>query len=338
MKKRWFGILATAMTASVLLAGCRGKAETYEENETVITEEAEAFGFSYHFADKAEAEKCYLSNEEYFKGFSECDIQYKTQDKNGTIEGLKKIGASQMLEFSDDEKASIKKTMDEMKAELESNGYTIPDMGEITLIKSTQDEECGSGAYTHGTQIYIGQLLTDYICSDDEGAHIYGKCILWHEMFHCLTRNNPDFRKDMYGIIHFTVQDKDFELPPSVFEKYISNPDVEHHNSYATFEIDGKKIDCFAALIATVPFENEGDSFFSCMSTALVPVDGSDVYYLPEDADNFWEIFGKNTGYVIDPEECLADNFSYALTYGIDGMEYENPEIIKAILDYLSKK
>ncbi len=53
-------------------------------------------------------------------------------------------------------------------------------------------------------------------------------------------------------------------------------------------------------------FEKAGDRFFDSGTTALVPIDGTDKYYTPEDADNFDEVFGKNTGYVIDPEECLA--------------------------------
>ena len=28
-----------------------------------------------------------------------------------------------------------------------------------------------------------------------------------------------------------------------------------------------------------------------------------------------WEVFGENRDYVIDPEECMADNFAYALTF-----------------------
>ena len=296
---------------------------------------AKEAGIKYHFADRDEAVSCFLSNEDYFNGFSPCDIQYKTQDKNGTIEEVKEFGASQMEEFTDEEKAAFEKALDEMISELSKKGYSLPEIDEITFIKSTQEEECGSAAYTHGTQIYLGQVVVDLICSDNEEDKQYGEMILWHEIFHCLTRSNPDFRKDMYSIIHFTVQDKEYELPPSVFAKFISNPDVEHHNSYATFRINGEDKECFTALIALKPFEKKGDSFFECMSTALVPADGSDTYYLPEDADNFWEIFGKNTDYVIDPEECMADNFSFALTYGADGKEYANPEIINEILDYL---
>ena len=61
-------------------------------------------------------------------------------------------------------------------------------------------------------------------------------------------------------------------------------------------------------------------------------------WYTPEQASNFDEVFGTNTGYVIDPEECMADNFSFAVVYGDKGPEgngYPNPEIIEAIGEYL---
>jgi len=46
-------------------------------------------------------------------------------------------------------------------------------------------------------------------------------------------------------------------------------------------------------------------------------------------------VFGRSTGCVVDPEECMADNFSFAMAYGPDGAEYPNPEIIEAILEYI---
>ncbi len=75
-------------------------------------------------------------------------------------------------------------------------------------------------------------------------------------------------------------------------------------------------------------------------ATVLVPVDGTDVYYTREEASNFDEVFGTNTGYVTDPEECMADNFAYAMLYGMkgnDGNGYPNPEIIQGIIDYLKR-
>ncbi len=157
---------------------------------------------------------------------------------------------------------------------------------------------------------------------------------------HCLTRYNPKFRADMYLLIHFTVTDTEYKIPPSVLERYISNPDVEHHNSYATFMIDGKPIDCFTAYITKDSYAKAQSSFMSNEATVLVPIDGSDVYYDKEQASNYDEVFGTNTGYVTDPEECLADNFAYAMLYGMKGdvgKGYPNPEIISGIIDYLKR-
>ena len=39
--------------------------------------------------------------------------------------------------------------------------------------------------------------------------------------------------------------------------------------------------------------------------------------------------------YVVDPEETMADNFSFAVIYGLDGKKYETPEIIQAIDELL---
>ncbi len=91
---------------------------------------------------------------------------------------------------------------------------------------------------------------------------------------------------------------------------------------------------CFVAFISTEHFEKAGDTFFDNMATALVPTDGTDTYYISEDAENFYEIFGENTDYTIDPEECMADNFSFAMYYGLDHT-YANPEIIEYIINRL---
>ncbi len=67
------------------------------------------------------------------------------------------------------------------------------------------------------------------------------------------------------------------------------------------------------------------------METGLVPTDDLSVMYTLDDAANFWQVFGRNTDYVVDPEETMADNFSYAILYGTEGREYPTPEIIQAI-------
>ena len=302
----------------------------------------------YRFADLKEARNLYLSNTEYLNNFNQYDLDYKLNKKNATLEEFKTFGVSQMLEFTDEEKELISKQIKEMEKTLENQNLSLPFNEEIIFIKSTQKEENGSVAYTHGTQIYLGEEFMYQMEDMDENIRQKFSVhqTFWHELFHCMTRANKTFRKDMYSIIHFTIMDKDFTIPKSISEISISNPDVEHHDSYATFNINGKDIDCYIVFTASKPFINPGDSFFNCMQTCIVPIDSKGEFYLSKDAINFWEIFGKNTSYVIDPEECLADNFSYAILNEEFGnyvvckyfeLNFKNPEIIEKIINYLKK-
>ena len=300
----------------------------------------------YRFADLKEAQTLYLSNTEYFKNLTPFELEYKLNKKNATLEEYKTFGVSQMLEFTDNEKELMSKQIIDMENTLKNQNLSLPFFEEIIFIKSTQNEENGSLAYTHGTQIYLGEKFIEKMGDIEQkiSTKFFVNNILWHELFHCITRMNKTFRKKMYEIIHFTVMEKDFIIPESVYDISISNPDVEHHDSYATFNINGKNIDCYMVLTASKPFNKPGDSFFHCIQTCIVPIDSKGEFYLPENATNFWEIFGKNTNYVIDPEECLADNFSYAMLnneyekyIGIKMKElnFKNPEIIEKIINYL---
>ena len=128
-------------------------------------------------------------------------------------------------------------------------------------------------------------------------------------------------------------------MPPCVSDKYFHNPDVEHHDAYATFMIDGKETDCYLLWICPEDYAKANDVAGFNTETVLVPIDGTDTYYTMDQATNIDEVFGINTNYLTDPEECMADNFAYAMTYGIEGRDgngYPNPEIIQGIIDIMS--
>ena len=42
-------------------------------------------------------------------------------------------------------------------------GYALPPTDGIVFAKTTMAEECGAGANTHGTQIYMGERLAQSI-------------------------------------------------------------------------------------------------------------------------------------------------------------------------------
>lgn len=332
----------TAETTTTSTTATESTTESTTENTTTTetTAEKPEAHIAHRYATAEEGLSLMLANDAYYAGFTQNDIDFKMQMTGASMEDYLEFASKQVLVFSEKEKAYLDARIAHMEETLNSNGYVLPPLEEIVFIKTTMLEEAGAGGYTHGTQIYLGEdVLSMFI----DNAQIpfyqkYAEEILWHELFHCLTRCNPDFRKAMYSLINFTVTGTDFQLPPSVLEYHISNPDVEHHDAYATFIINGQEIDCFTDLVTTKHFAEARSSFFSCNTTALIPVDGTDTYYTPEQAENFDDVFGTNTGYVIDPEECMADNFALAMNYGMNGADntgYPNPEIVEGIIDYM---
>lgn len=292
--------------------------------------------FGYRFADAAEASSLLLSNRDYYENLNQNDLNFRMQKLGATLEELEAFAAEQTLDFTDEEKAAVDDEMAFIEAACLECGYHLPATDGIVFCKTTTAEECDAGGgYTHGTQVYLGQDILDYGISDDPEDRLFFREVVTHELFHCLTRNHPEFRAAMYAILGFTVEDADYDFAPAIREKIISNPDVEHHNSHAAFEIDGEMRECAVVFTTGKPFEKPGDRFFDDMVTGLVPIDDLSTMYIADDATNFWDVFGENMNYVIDPEETLADNFSFAIVYGTDSAEYATPAIIEAIDAYL---
>lgn len=314
-------LLALIVAAALLLVPCAAFAEAQ---------------IPYHCADLEEGIELLTGNTDYINGYTQNDLDFRVQKTGSTLDDWYALAESSVQEYTDEEKAVLDEAMAAIEKILADNGYTLPAIDQIIFVKTTQAEEGGSGAYTHDNEIYVNDHSTR------NGASLGLQELICHELFHTLTRNNPEFREAMYSLIHFTVHDEDYVIGPSIMEYFVSNPDVGHHNASAVFTINGEPTECFMAIITNRHFDPtlEHDSFFRALETVLIPVDNTDTYYTIDQATDFWDVLGHNTGYVIDPEECLADNFAYALVYGMDGPDgegYENPEIIAGMIDYLKK-
>ncbi len=154
---------------------------------------------------------------------------------------------------------------------------------------------------------------------------------------HCLSRLFPEYRKALYSLIHFRVLDEDIDLPQEIRDVIVANPDVEHHNSTAVFTINGIKTECYLVFLTDTVFEKPGDMFFTGMYTGIVPL-GETRIYREDEVEDFWDVVGRNTDYAEDPEEIMAENFSFAIEKLDNGeKEYSNPEILEGIIDYLKQ-
>lgn len=316
----------------------------------------------YHCATKAEGQQLIAANTDYYNNLSQMDLDWRMRKKGATKEELIDFAKSCVQEFTDKEKVKIAGAIQFIEKRLHKIGANLPfPKDDIVFIKTSMQEEGEAGAYTHKTEINIGAGVVRCVEREDGmmrlgGVDAEALCeLVAHELFHCLTRNSPEFRRDIYKLIGFTVMDKDIVFGPAIRKKILSNPDVEHIDNYAEFTIKGKKRKCELLALYThsweeaVKEEGEDVTFLEYNKSVLVPIDKPNTYYPIDKASDFWDVIGHNTGYVLAPEETLADNFSYAV---IDGpgrnsniasakekeesqIKYNTPQLIDNILVFL---
>ena len=310
------------------LALVLGLAAAYAETaaETAWTTELTA-----RFASLDEGKQLMRGRTLFHEQITESTLDFFLQEKGGTLEDYIAYSEEQVMEFTPEEEQRVNAALAWLQDQLERNGLKLPDPGPITFVKTTCMEALGSAGYTSEGTIFLAWFVySPEYYSDDVFLEI-----VMHELSHCLSRLFPEYRRALYSLVNFTVLDRDIEVPEEIRNRIIANPDVEHHNSYATFTIGGEKKDCYLVFLTDSVFENPGDTFFDGMYSGVVPLDGSAVYRVDE-VDDFWDVVGRNTNYVEDPEELMATNFAYAIMHLEDGYgDFASPEILEGIVDYL---
>lgn len=290
--------------------------------------------FSYHFATREEGIGLLMSETDYFRNMSQADLDFRLRKNGAAPEELLAAAPDQIMDFTEEEMARVSGIMDEIEAEIREKGYHLPELDEITFVKSDMSLEMEAGGYTHKTHIFLSKIVLAYPPEKD----YYVKELVCHELFHCITRSSREFREKMYKIIGFTLNDTDYEPGELLRSILLSNPDVEHHDAHGLFTAYGEARDFFVVSVFTEPFSESIENPFRETDILFIPVSDPDDYYTKEEISDFWDHFGKNTLYVMDPEECLADNFAFVLTFGPegrDGSAWPSPEIIDQIIAVL---
>lgn len=271
----------------------------------------------------------YLTDSDYLNNFGTFDVQSRLRCKDCSAENVKAFVAKQVSPWDEESVGTIQRIISYLNKNIESNGYKLPLPAKVPFMLTTMAEEGDCMAYTRKEGIAIKSSATYRVSAN----------IVAHELFHVLTRNNPEFKAAMYELIGFKTLKSDIAVPESFKNMMISNPDVEHHNTYATFKIDGKDVDC--AMFIYSDREWTGRSFFDYLNIGLLEIDkekctlilkdGKPVIHRVGEAEDFFDKVGVGTDYIIDPEEILADNFGDVMC------NYTGSELTKSMHELLQK-
>lgn len=281
------------------------------------------------FTSLEKARELLLQDDEFTNSWSQFDIDSRMHKQNSNKEELFDFIAEQAREWTEREINKLQDIFTELDEQILTRDYQLDFPQEIYFIKTTAKEEGGAGGYTRANYV----VLKDDILSGPKAAL---KKTIVHELFHILTRANPDFREAMYAIIGFQLMNP-IEYPDVLKSYRITNPDAPQNDSYIRLTVNGNPVDCMMVLYSSQDYS--GGEFFKYLNVGFLQLEGDNqknvlfvngkpAIYTLQQVSGFFEQVGKNTQYIIHPEEIMADNFAFAL---LNRSGLQNPEIVDKI-------
>jgi hypothetical protein len=282
-----------------------------------------------------------LGREDAFtRELSRFDLQsrLRTREEVGE-EDLRQFAARQAQPWSEAEIAAITPLVASLREKLKGFPPLFPET--VLLIKTTGAEEAGA-AYCRQYAIVLPQSMVDR-----RGAFL--ERLLAHELFHILSRHDSQRRDRLYAVVGFHPAGA-IELPPSLADRKITNPDAPTIEHYVELPAEGGAIAAAPILFASVAsFDpTNGESFFRVMQfrlmqltrdgdrwRAAVDENGAPVLLDAKQTPAYFERIGRNTEYIIHPEEILADNFAHLL---LGARDLKTPRIVEELRDELEKR
>lgn len=293
-----------------------------------------------HFASMSEGQKILTAKDEFVRHLSPFDRSARLKtDKPVSEDEYLAFVEKNVADWTAEEVRAVEAAFREIQSRLAELSLAFP--ATIQMIKTTGAEE-GNAAYTRGTAIILpkGELgknqneLVRLIC---------------HELFHVLSRHDPELREELYRMIGFIWCD-DLEFPPELAARKITNPDGPRNDHFIRLEIEGQKCSAIPVLFSKTETYDvaRGGEFFEYLDFQFLVVDVElsprpKVVYEnsapklvgPGAVSGFLEKVGRNTQYLIHPDEILADNFALLV---LGGQDVQSPEVLQKMKTVLTRK
>lgn len=227
----------------------------------------------------------------------------------------------QVIPWKEEEAERITAAARLLGERLASPGSAFPPSlwpNEILLVQTTGREE-GGAAYCRGKKVVVlPHRLIDQ--PPDNLARL-----LCHELFHILSRQSSDRQERLYAILGFQRVDT-VPLPVDLATRKLTNPDAPQINCIVNLlQGETEQTYCPVLLARKEAYDSPPtNGLFGELEFRLMRVrqseegwraashprpDSASDLFAPEQLPDYKRRIGRNTGYVIHPEEVLADNF-----------------------------
>jgi len=280
------------------------------------------------FATPEQGTEILARKDTYIQNLSPFDrsARLQTDQPVSEKEFLDFVGRGHTLAWSHGETETISAILEDIRIQLKP--FSLPFPETVYMIKTTGAIE-GGAAYTRSNAVIFPESVLQ--------ARSHLRYLVAHELFHVLSRANCELRSRLYAVIGFKPLPEPFVFPAELNDQKITNPDAPTHDHYIEVKYEGETRRAVPITYSrTEKYDvNLGGTFFSylILQFVLLSQDGlpqtlADTYQL----DGFMQQIGANTGYIIHPEEILADNFALIALNRNDVPSADIQDKIKAVL------
>jgi hypothetical protein len=204
----------------------------------------------------------------------------------------------------------------------------------ILLIKAS-DELMEGFPHTRGNAIVLQESMVRQASGEPETLAY----LMAHEAFHVLSRGDATLREELYGAIGFRPCAA-VEIPAPLARLRLTNPDAPETRHAITVRWRGQSVEVLPFVHFPSDAVDPRAGFATQLRTSWLLVARENgrcrvpeaaAHPTLEELEGFYDQVGRNTHYVIHPEEILADNF--ALLFAAAGRDTPpkigSPEVLE---------
>jgi hypothetical protein len=292
---------------------------------------------TFEFATAEQGRAIIAARDEYIQRLSPLERALKAKSETSVSEeDFLKLLAGAVLPWSDADRAAVQAALESIRPKLAELNLPLPNS--VLFVRTTSAVE-GNSPHTRANAI----LLTESsVGRPDRLAYLIA-----HELFHIASRYDKTWRDAMYATIGF-VPIEEVTLPLQLASRKITNPDAPRIDVAIKVQIDDGVVWVAPLLQSTVDRYDaaQGGEFHKFLKLTWLevargePVPGrAELTQPPHLRDTaqlrgFLEQIGRNTKYIIHPEEILADNFAQLAT----GQTGPSPEVHQRLREALQSQ
>jgi hypothetical protein len=287
---------------------------------------------AFVFADRPQARAVLEARDEYVRATGELERSAKMRSADPVDEErfATRMG-QQALAWDGPERRRLEPVLARLDRFVSGMKWRRP--ARILMVKAS-DNLMGGLPHTRANAIVLPQ-------SELSRESEYLSYIVAHELFHVLSRADPELREELYAAIGFRACAR-VDMSEALRRLRITNPDAVESGHVVQVRVGGRRVEALPFVHLPRGQFDPRAGFTAHLTVSWLPVErsgkgcsiASDPQSLrPDELEGLYEQIGRNTEYIMHPEEILADNF--ALLFLLSGRdtprEVPSPEILERI-------